>query len=364
MNEGEIDWLASPAGQATIEALRGVDPLRARAQFPDLSADQVAAALTQARHKPADFPLRLVTADGIQQATPLAVAQRRAARLARTDAAVVDAGCGIGLDAWAFAQAGLRVTAFERDPQTAAVGRANGIDVRIGDVTTAELPDLPIYVDPARRRTHQDVTGRPLRVRDPEQWSPPWSWVRAHAAIARVAPGFRGVPEGAEWHCSSIARSLVDATIWTPPRAQVDRRASVLHDGVWHELTGPAAAVDSGQALDYLLDPDPAIVRAGLVSNAAQECAGTLIDPQLAFVTSNHQPAGWLGRGMQILDEVPLKQARAACRSHGLERVTVWSRGFDRPPDVGLPQGQEGIVAAARLGPHRVARAWVGVPTA
>ena len=91
MNEGEIDWLASPAGQATIEALRGVDPLRARARFPDLSADQVAAALTQARHKPAGFPLRLVTADGIQQATPLAVAKRRATRLAQTDAAVVDA---------------------------------------------------------------------------------------------------------------------------------------------------------------------------------------------------------------------------------------------------------------------------------
>lgn len=364
MTAGDVEWLASADGQATIEALRDVDPLRARAAFPDLPADRVAAALTQARHKPPDFPLPLVTVDGIQQATPLPVAQRRAMRLAETDTRVIDAGCGIGLDAWAFTRAGLHVTAFERDPQTAAVARANGIEVQIGDVTTADLPDAPIYVDPARRRAHQDATGRPVRVRDPQQWSPPWSWVQRNAAVARVAPGLRDLPDAAEWHCSSINRSLVDATLWMPPRARVDRRASVLRDGVWHELTGPPAEVAAGPALEYLLDPDPAIVRSGLVSNAAVECHGMLLDPHLAFITTAHPPAPWLGRAMRVLEEVPLKQVRAACRRHDLNRVTVWSRGFERPPDLGLPQGQDGIVVAARLGPRRVARAWVGVPMA
>lgn len=357
-----LSWLASPDGQSTIEALRGADPLTARRDHPELSAEQVAAALTQARHKPPGFPLPLVTPAGIQQATAIPVAQRRAARLAQTDDVVVDAGCGIGLDSWAFALAGLRVIAFEQDPATAEVARLNGIDVRTADVTTVALPDGPVYVDPARRRPHQAADGRPLRVRDPEQWSPPWSWVAQHAAIARVAPGFRDIPDGAEWCCSSIDRSLVDATIWMPPRSRIDRRASVLHEGTWHELTGPAADIHSGPVTEFLLDPDPAIVRTGLVTNAAEACGGWLLDPHLAFVTSAVQPPAWLGRSMRVLQEVPLKQVRAACRQLALGRVTVWSRGFDRTPDVGLPQGRDGIVVAARLGPRRVARAWVGVP--
>ena len=356
------EWLASTEGQAAIEQLRGVDPLRARTVLPQFSAEQISAALTQARFKPAGYPLALVTIDGIQQATPVPVAQRRAARLAETDDTVVDAGCGIGLDAWAFAQAGLQVIAYERDPQTAEVARANGIDVHLGDVTEVDLPDAPLYVDPARRRAHADAAGRPIRVRDPEQWSPPWSWVQQHAAIARVAPGLRDLPEGAEWHCTSLGRSLVDATVWMPPRGRVERRASVLHDGQWHELTSPVAAPNIDDVAGYILDPDPAIVRTGLVTNAAAACGGWLLDPQLAFVTCSAPPPPWLGRAMRVLDEVPLKRVKAACRAHGLDGVTVWSRGFQRPPEVGVSQGQQGIVVAARLGVDRVARAWVGIP--
>ncbi len=351
----DVNWLASDEGQATIEALRAADPLRARDMYPALSAEQVSAALTQARHKPPGYPLRLVTAEGVQQATPVAVAVRRAARLAMTTDTIVDAGCGIGLDAWAFQQAGLRVLAFEKDPATAAVARANGIEVTCADVHDAELPDAPIYVDPARRKAHRHVSGQAIRTHDPRQWSPPWEWVLAHASVARVAPGLREIPEDVEWHCSSIRRSLVDATLWFAPRDLVDRRASVMHEGVWHEVVGPAAPAEVRSVGEYLLDPDPAIVRAGLVSNV-----GALVDAHLAFVTADAAPPGWQGRVMRVQDEVPLKQVPAACRRLGMERVTVWARGFDAPPRFGMPEGADGIVVAARLGPQRVARAWVG----
>lgn len=359
-----LQWLAGPDGQATVAALRGADPLRARQQYPRLTAEQLTAALTQAAHRPPGFPLPLVTPEGVQQATPVAVAVRRARRLAQTAERVVDAGCGIGVDTWAFAAAGLEVLAFEQDPATAEIARLNlpGIEVVTADVTGVTLPEAPVYADPARRRTYQDIAGRPLRVRDPEQWRPPWSWVRAHAAVARVAPGLRDLPPDAEWHCSSVGRTLVDATLWQPPRALCDRRASVLHDGRWHELTGPPAPAIPGPAAEYLLDPDPAIVRAGLVTNAALLCGGHLLDPDLAFVTSSRPPPQWLGRAMRVLEEVPLRQVRAACRRHGAQRVTVWSRGFPKRPDVGMPEGRDAIVVAARLGPQRVSRAWIGVP--
>jgi hypothetical protein len=364
----DVAWLTSPEGRAAIAALAGTDPLRARAALPHLAAERISEALTQARHRPAGFPLPLVTVDGVQQASPVAVAQRRAARLAASGVtAVVDAGCGIGLDAWAFATAGISVIAYELDATTAEVARANlaGLDVQVrtADVTGATLPaGATVYVDPARRRGYQDSEGRPVRVRNPDQWRPPWAWVREHAGLARLAPGFRDLPDGAEWHCSSIGRSLVDATLWLPPHARTDRRASVLHAGVWHELTGPAAPVDAGPVDDYLLDPDPAIVRTGLVTNAAQTVGGRLLDEHLAFVTSSTPPPPWLGRTMRVLDEVPLRQVGAACRARGMRAVTVWARGFDRPPPVGMPQGRDGIVVAARLGPGRTTRAYVGVP--
>ncbi len=108
----DVDWLTSDEGRAAVMALRGVDPLKARALLPGLPAPLIADALTQAQHRPEGFPLPLVTIDGIQQSTPLDVAVRRARRLADAGVrTVIDAGCGIGTDSWAFAGAGMHVIA-------------------------------------------------------------------------------------------------------------------------------------------------------------------------------------------------------------------------------------------------------------
>lgn len=366
----DVDWLASAEGRAAIAALAGVDPLKARALLPQVAPQRVADALTQARHRPADFPLPLVTADGVQQASPAEVATRRARRLALQGvAAVIDAGCGIGLDAWAFAGAGLRVVAFEVDPATAAVARANlaGLDVEVrnADVTSEDLPaDAVLYVDPARRHDHRDARGRPLRIHDPAQWRPPWRWVleqsRHHGVVARIRPGHRDLPAGTEWHCTSVDRRLVDATVWFPPLARVGRRATVLGRSGSHELAGPGDSPPSGAVGRYLIDPDPAIVRCGLVGEAARVAHGRLIDEHLAFITTDTEPPAWLGRCMEILEQATLKAVPGACRRLGLGSVTTWARGFDPAPRLGVPEGRDGVVAAARLGAERRTLAWVG----
>jgi hypothetical protein len=366
----DVAWLTSDEGRAAIAALTGADPLHARSLLPHLRPDRVSDALTQARHRPPGFPLPLVTADGVQQASPAIIAERRARRLAASGVTrVIDAGCGVGLDSWAFARVGMEVVAYESDPTTAEVARANlaglGVPVLAEDVTAAALPDGALYVDPGRRRAHRDTDGRPLRIRDPQQWSPPWSWVvdqvGRRPVVARTRPGQRDLPPATEWHCSSLRRRLVDATVWFGSLAQADRRASVL-DTDWHELTGPPAPVVSGPAGTYIIDPDPAIVRTGLVANAAAAVDGRLLDEHLAFITADGQPPRWAGRCMRVIEEVSLREVRAACRTHGLARVTVWSRGFERTPSVGLPQGRDGIVVAARLGTDRRPVAWVGTP--
>ena len=366
-----MPWLVSDEGSRIIAEVGAMDAITARRAFPHIRPDRLADALSQALNRPPGFPLQLVTGSGVQQSSPAIVAERRAQRLAEAGVTrVIDAGCGIGMDSWAFASAGLRVIAFEVDPTTAEVARANlaGLDVEVhnADVTAVELPaDAALFVDPARRRSHQDAGGRPLRIRDPEQWSPPWSWVLAQArrrnVVARIRPGQRDLPPAIEWHCTSLNRRLVDATVWFGPLAEVDRRASV-RDTDWHELTGPPAPAVTGPVGGYIVDPDPAIVRTGLVTNAAAEMGGQLLDENLAFITAEERPPHWAGRSMRVLEEVSLRKVRAACRASGLARVTVWSRGFERPPAVGLPEGRDGIVVAARLGAERRSVAWIGTP--
>src|SRR5206468_358536 len=88
------------------------------------------------------------TRAGLEQATRGAVAARRARRLTAAGVRhVADLGCGIGADALALARAGIRVSAVEADPATAAVATANAaalglaelVDVRCADARDADL---------------------------------------------------------------------------------------------------------------------------------------------------------------------------------------------------------------------------------
>lgn len=183
---------------------------------------------------------------------------------------------------------------------------------------------------------------------------------RRRPVVARIRPGHRDLPDGAEWHCSSIDRSLVDATVWFPPLAFAERRASVWAGQAWHEVSGSPDPATTGAAGAFIVDPDPAIVRSGLVSNVAHRIGGRLLDPRLAFITTDERPPDWVGRSMAIIEQTTVKRIAATCRRHDIGSATLWSRGFDTPPRTGMPQGQEGIVVAARIGDDRRSQVWVG----
>lgn len=315
----------------------------------DHDAQLVAAALTQvglraqARNKLGADAARLwFTSDALQQATRGSVARLRAERLATSGAsAVLDLGCGIGSDLVAFAGAGLRVRGVERDPLRAAMARANlaalGLD---GEVVCADAADVSagddevVFLDPARR----DGRGR---VFDPAAMSPPWSVVEQALrgrAVVKTLPGIPHsmVPVGVEAQWVSDGRDLVEACLWGAGLRLQDRavrRATALPGP--HQLTGEGEPGVVGEVGAWLHEPDDAVIRAGLVGELAARVGGHLIDPRIAWVSTDDPTDDPLARSFRVVEELPFreKQLKAALLARDVGTLTVKKRGVDVVPE-------------------------------
>ncbi len=188
-----------------------------------------------------------------------------------------------------------------------ASGLADLVQVRTGDVTDASVLDAALagadaaYVDPARRDTAQRTGGRSARVVDPADWSPPWSWVEAVAArvprtSAKVAPGVPHAmtPPGGRTTWTSVDGQLVEAEVAWPALAEGSdvRRARVIRGGDVVTV-GSATPLDDeepppvGPVGAWLHEPDDAVIRTGLVGAMAERAGGRLLDPHVAYVTTD-----------------------------------------------------------------------------
>ncbi|HMP42872.1 MAG TPA: hypothetical protein PKA05_21020 [Roseiflexaceae bacterium] len=78
-----------------------------------------------------------------------------------------------------------------------------------------------------------------------------------------------------------------------------------------------------------LYEPDPAIIRAGLVGTLAQQLGAAQIDAQIAYLTSDDLRPSRMARCWRILEWHPfnLKRLRARLRTFDTGPVTVKKRG-------------------------------------
>ncbi|MDQ1738976.1 MAG: hypothetical protein QOE53_628, partial [Pseudonocardiales bacterium] len=320
----------------------------------------------------------LFTAEGLEQATRIEVADHRAARFARAGlGSVLDLCCGLGSDALAFARAGLRVSGVEQDPATAALATANtantantaGERVRIS-TGSAERSGWrsaeSVFLDPARRNAH----GRTF---DPAAYSPSFEFVTEvlqgmrHAA-AKLGPGIDHalIPAGVEAEWVSFDGGVKEAALWSAGfvTGGIRRRATVLPAG--RQLTDADVAEPRvGPVDDYLYEPDGAVIRAGLVQQlAALLPGGRRIAEQLAYLSATGPAAGLAGlaRGFRVLDVQPysVKRLRAELARRQVGIVEIKKRGVDVDPAVLRrelkPSGPNTItVLLARVGDRRLA---------
>jgi hypothetical protein len=340
-----LDRLLSPEGRAVLAELPGgaLDPdealrlgTRLRDRYP---AELVAAAIAQhelrarAAGKFAAAGRMWFTREGLEQASAEPLARHRADRYASFDQ-VADLCCGIGGDLCALAP-GRGALAADLDPVHLRMARENArlhgageLAAVAADVRDLRLPrSIAVFIDPARR-----AGGRRLSAGESR---PPLDWClqmagRVAGLGIKAAPGLplALVPAGWEVELLADRRELKEAVLWSPELATTGRRATVF--------PGPATLTEEpGPPLDcappgaYLLDPNPAVTRAGLVEELGRDLGAWKLDPRIAFLSADRPLRSPFGRLLRVDASLPwsLKRLRGVLRERGVGAVEVRKRG-------------------------------------
>jgi hypothetical protein len=275
------------------------------------------------------------TRAGLEQASAEVIAGHRLARYAGAGL-IADLCCGIGGDLTALA-AGRRVLAVDHDPlhlrmalaNAGAYGVAAGVAGVTADVRDASLRGVDAaFIDPARRASQ-----RRLRAGDSE---PPLAWCLGLAdTVARTgikaAPGLArdAVPPAWELEFIAVGRDLKEAVAWSPALGTAATRATVLPGG--HTLTpGTGGPVPVRAPGGFLLDPSPAVTRAGVVEDLAHLTGAWKIDEQIAFLSADTAVHTPFARTLQVIDSAPWRQRSLPARLRALDvgAVDIRRRGL------------------------------------
>jgi THUMP domain-like/RNA cap guanine-N2 methyltransferase len=339
--------LLSPDGRELLGRLSGeqAGPDRAlelaqalRGRYPP---GLVAAALTQqalrtaARAKFSRADAMLFTRDGLEQASSEITAAHSAARYP-AGALVADLCCGIGGNLTALGR-GRPVMAVDLDLVSLEFARHNarvyeaaeGLAAVCADARGVALAGVgAVFIDPARR-----AGGRRLAAGRSE---PPLRWCldlagQVPAVGIKAAPGLPRelVPAGWEAEFVAVGRDLKEALLWSAALATARRRATILPAG--DTLTeAPGGEVPVAAPGAFLLDPSPAVTRAGLVEELARELGAWKIDRQIAFLSDDREHRTPFARTLRVLESAPWHERHFARRlaDLGIGAADIRRRGL------------------------------------
>ncbi|MFD3425448.1 THUMP-like domain-containing protein [Nocardia fluminea] len=362
----DVAYLGSAAGRAALAEVDRLElttatHLRDIEQVRRSHGDRTAALIETVRLRRkavAKLPAAgewLFTDDALQQATPALVARHRAARLAGR--AVHDVTCSIGAELSELAAVCPAVIGSDLDDVRLAMAAHNlttvplsatgggSDDIRVGgrnivlaeaDALTPTTRDTVIIADPARR-----ADGR--RTHDPAKLQPPLPDLLAAYAgrdiAVKSAPGldFDRLGWDGEVEVVSLDGAVREACLWSPGLTEpgVTRRATVL-DSRGGATTLTDAAPDDIPVRapgDWIIDPDGAVVRAGLVRHYAAKHGLWQLDPQIAYLTGDTVPAGMRGFRVEDRFELREKTLRQELSRRDCGSLEILIRGVDVDPD-------------------------------
>lgn len=347
--------LTSDEARDTLLMFRhiGEDPLAIQESFKGLFPKKVAEALGELRalrrratYKFSEGLDMYFTRPLLEQASSESVAAYRARRFAEAGVKIVhDPCCGMGSDSIALARAGLTVYASDKDEvalhfaqANAAVYRAPEIHWEVADCSEVVPPKGAIFLDPARRRGSR-------RIMDPNDWSPTPEQIGKllegrGAACLKLSPAtdlevlLELFPTPDEIEVISLKGEAKETLFWYGKVASgTDRRATLLPDE--DTFAGPeSAAADTGELGAYLYDPDPALIRAGLLGGFAKEHGLHNLDPEIAYLTGDKELDSPFLSGLKVLGTESLdpRKMRKLLREFEVGTLRIRKRGIAERP--------------------------------
>ncbi len=288
------------------------------------------------------------TRPALQQASGWEVSHYRASRYAGFER-VFDLGCSIGGDTLALGNVA-PTTGIDLDGLRLCMAEANvkgvGVDKRI-DFFQADLTaGLPIrissrmnrwalFFDPARREGEK-------RIFSVHDYHPPLSmiedWIGSIPALGvKISPGvdLREIQSyDAEVEFISVKGELKEAVLWFGPFKSAKRRATLL-PGPHTLFEENPDGLPLSSPLAYIYEPDPAVIRAGLVTSLGMQLEARQLDPTIAYLTGDRRISTPFARIWEIVTWFPfgLKRLRSYLRRQGVGRVTVKKRGSPLEPE-------------------------------
>jgi THUMP domain-like len=326
---------------ALTDATRIADIAAARARFGARAAVLVETTLLRRRaiDKLGDVSGWLFTDEALQQATAAPVAAHRARRLAAAGALVHDATCSIGTEVAALCEAGVDAVGSDIDPVRLAMAAHNlGPDAGLcrADALHPVTRDAVVVVDPARRAGGR----RRFNIDDYQPGLRQLIDTYRHRDFAvKCSPGMdfdqvRRLGFDGEIEVTSYRGSVREACLWSPGLAQrgVRRRASVLDRGEQITDADPddCPVRPAGR---WIVDPDGAVVRAGLVRHYGARHGLWQLDPDIAYLSGDRLPSDV--RGFEVLEQLVLdeRRLRQALTALDCGTLEVLVRGVRVDPD-------------------------------
>ncbi len=282
----------------------------------------------------------------LEQSSSFEISSYRAQRY-RTFDRIADLGCSVGADTLALAQVALgtvlgldlaELRLCMAQANLAALDLANRVGFILADLNfplpLSISPSLSLFFDPSRREQ-----GR--RFFSVRQYYPSLDvlqgWLVGQPAVGvKISPGV-DLDElsayQAEIEFISLNGELKEAVLWFGPLKTAWRRANVLPGP--HSLSAEA---DEGLHLDkpasdlplsepgaFLIEPDPSILRVGLVAQLGKMLQASQLDASIAYLTIDSPAATPFGRIWQVEDWMAfgLKRLRAYLRQRGVGQVVV-----------------------------------------
>ncbi|WP_032403130.1 THUMP-like domain-containing protein [Rhodococcoides fascians] len=348
----DLDFLRSEAGAGALAAVDALelnartsvrDTASVRTRFPDHASALIETVTVRrkARVKLFESDHWLVTDDAVQQATPTLVARRRAERLAGRR--VHDVTCSIGSELAVLVGSAELAVGSDLDPIRLRMAAHNvpAATLLRADALTPTTRGTVVVADPGRR-----AGGR--RRHDPAALQPPlpelFDAYRGRDLVVKCAPGldFDAVDWPGEIEVVSLDGGVREACLWSEGLSEkgIRRRAAVLRsDGSALDITDAESDdIPVRPPGQYIVDPDGAVVRAGLVRHYGARFGLWQLDPRIAYLTGDTVPAGV--RGFRVLEQSKFseKVLRQQLNRMDCGSVEILVRGVDVDPAILRPK--------------------------